>query len=74
MGAVEEMAYVGVTEGHSADRCVLASTLSKYDLSKEDLFVQSWARVQRVMRGKYLIRAANVWWRCVQYFVIACCG
>ena len=29
----------------------------------------SWARVRRVMRG----RAANVWWRCVQYCVIASC-
>ena len=24
--------------------------------------------------GKYLVRAANVWWRCAQYFVIASCG
>ena len=24
--------------------------------------------------GKYLFRAANVWWRCAQYFVIASCG
>ena len=24
--------------------------------------------------GKYLFRAANVWWRCVQYCVIASCG
>ena len=23
--------------------------------------------------GKYLFRAANVWWRCAQYFVIASC-
>ena len=23
---------------------------------------------------KYLFRAANVWWRCVQYFVIVSCG
>ena len=23
--------------------------------------------------GKYLVRAANVWWRCAQYFVIASC-
>ena len=22
---------------------------------------------------KYLFRAANVWWRCAQYFVIASC-
>ena len=24
--------------------------------------------------GKYLFRAANVWWRCAQYFDIASCG
>ena len=32
--------------GHSGDRCDLASTLCKYDLSKGDLFVLSWARVR----------------------------
>ena len=37
--------------GHSGDRCVLASTLCKYDLRKGDLFVLSWARVRRVRRG-----------------------
>ena len=37
--------------GHSGDGCVLASTLCKYDLRKGDLFVLSWARVQRVRRG-----------------------
>ena len=36
---------------HSGDGCVLASTLCKYDLRKGYLFVLSWARVQRVMRG-----------------------
>ena len=50
--------------GHSGDGCDLASTLCKYDLRKGDLFVLSWAR----------LRAANVWWRCAQYFVIASCG
>ena len=34
--------------GHSGDRCVLASTLCKYDLRKVDLVVLSWARVRRV--------------------------
>ena len=24
--------------------------------------------------GKYRFRAANVWWKCAQYFVIASCG
>ena len=64
MGAVEEMmcvVYVSVTEGHSGDGCDLASTLCKYDLRKGE-------------EGKYLFRAANVWWRCAQYFVIASCG
>ena len=76
MGAVEEMVCVvcvDVTEGHSGDGCVLASTLCKYDLRKGDLFVLSWARVRRVRRGS-LFRSASVWWRCAQYFVIASCG
>ena len=60
--------------GHSGDGCVMASTLCKYDLRKGDLFVLSWARVRRVRRGKYLFRAASVWWRCAQYIVIASCG
>ena len=54
MGAVEEMmcvVCVDVTEGHSGDGCVLASTLCKYDLRKGDLFVLRWARVRRVRRG-----------------------
>ena len=59
--------------GHSGDGCVLASTLCKYDLRKGDLFVLSWARVRQVRRGS-LFRAASVWWRCAQYFVIASCG
>ena len=37
--------------GHSGDGCVLATTLCKYDLRKGDLFVPSWARVRRMMRG-----------------------
>ena len=37
--------------GHSGDGCHLASTLCKYDLRKGDLFVLSWGRVRRVMRG-----------------------
>ena len=57
--------------GHSGDGCDLVLTLCKYDLRKGDLFVLSWVRVRRV---RHLFRAANVWWRCAQYFVIACCG
>ena len=37
--------------GHSGDGCDLVSTLCKYDLRKGDLFVLSWARVRREMRG-----------------------
>ena len=37
--------------GHSGDGCGLVSTLCRYDLRKGDLFVLSWARVRRVMRG-----------------------
>ena len=59
--------------GHSGDGCDLASTLCKYDLRKGDLFVLTWASVRRDA-GKYLFSAANVWWRCAQYVVIASCG
>ena len=59
--------------GNSGDGCDLASTVCKYDMRKGDLFVLSWARVRRVRRGS-LFRAANVWWRCAQYFVIVPCG
>ena len=37
--------------GYSGDGCDLASPLCMYDLRKGDLFVMSWARVQRVRRG-----------------------
>ena len=60
-------------KGNSGDGCNLASTLCTYDLTKGDLFALSWAMVRRVRRGS-LFRAANVWWRCAQYFVIASCG
>ena len=56
--------------GHSGDICDLVSTLCAYDLRKGDVFILSWAMVRRVRHG----RAANVWWRCAQYFVIAPCG
>ena len=35
--------------GYSGDECDLVFTLCKYDLRNGDLFVLSWARVQRVM-------------------------
>ena len=59
--------------GHRGEGCDLASTLCKYDLKKGDLFVLSGVRVQRV-RQESIFRAASVWWRCAQYFVIASCG
>ena len=33
--------------GHRGDGCDLASSLCKYDLRKCDLFVLSWARVDK---------------------------
>ena len=67
MGELEEMIYVvcvRVTEGYSGNGCDLASTLCKYDLRKGDMSEA----------GKYLFRAANMWWRCAQYlyFVARC--
>ena len=45
------MLCMGVLQrGHSGDGCVLASTLCKYNLRKDDLFVLSWARMRRVRR------------------------
>ena len=38
---------VSVQRGNSGDGCDLASTLSKYNLWKDDLFVLSWARIQQ---------------------------
>ena len=46
------MLYVSVLQrGNNGDGCDFASTLCKYDLWKEDLFVLSWARVRRVRWG-----------------------
>ena len=56
VGVVEEMmcvVCVDVTEGHSGNGCVLASTLCKYDLRKGNFFVLSLARVRRVRRGSF---------------------
>ena len=60
--------------GHNGDGCELASTLCKYDLRNGDLFALSLPRVTTSEAGKYPFRAANVWWRCAQYFVIASSG
>ena len=44
-------------------------------LCKYDLFVCSeLGKGATSEAGKYLFRAASVWWRCAQYFVIASCG
>ena len=58
--------------GHSDDGCVLASTLCKYDLRKENLFELGKSATSEA--GNCLFRAAGMWWRCAQYFVIASCG
>ena len=55
---------------HSGEGCVLASTLYKYDLRKGDLFVLRLGMGAMSDAGKYLFRAADVWWRCAQNFVI----
>ena len=49
------------------------STLCKYDLRKGD-FCSELGKGATSEAGKYLFRAASVWWRCAQYFVIASCG
>ena len=59
--------------GHSGDGCYWASTLCKYDLRKGDLFVLSWARKRRVMRGS-ISSALLMCGGGAQYFVIASCG
>ena len=38
---------------HNGDGCGLVLTLCMYDLSKGDLFVQIWAWVRRVRRGRW---------------------
>ena len=60
--------------GHSGDGCDLASTLCKYNLRKRDLYDSELGKGATSEAGMYLFRAANVWWRCVQYFLNASCG
>ena len=57
--------------GNSGDGCVLASNLCKYDLRK---VYSELDKGETSESGKSHFRAANVWWRCAQYFVIASCG
>ena len=59
--------------GHSGDGCVLASTLCKYDL-RTGVVCSELGKGATSETVKSLFRAANVWWRCAQYFVIASCG
>ena len=58
--------------GYSGDGCDLASTLYMYDLRKVYFF--SWGKGATSWAWNYFFRAANVWWRCAHYFVIASCG
>ena len=37
--------------GHSGDGCLTSSTLFKYERSRGNLFVPSWARVRPFARG-----------------------
>ena len=52
----------------------LASTLCKYDLRKGDFICSVLGNGATSDAGESIsFRAANVWWRCAQYFVIAFC-
>ena len=46
--------------------CDLASTLCKYDLKMGDLFCSELGKGATSEAWKYIFRAANVWWRCMQ--------
>ena len=59
--------------GNSGDGCVLASTLCKFDWKKGDLFVLSWSRVGRVMRGN-ISSELLICVRIILSFVFASCG
>ena len=37
--------------GHSGDGCLTSSILFKYERSREQLFILSWARVRLIARG-----------------------
>ena len=59
---------------HGGDGYVLTSTLCKYDLRKREFVCSELGKGAASETGKSLFRAASVWWRCVQYFVISSCG
>ena len=52
----------------------MASTFCMYDLRKGDFLSSELGKGATSEAGKSLFKAANVWWRCAQYFVIASCG
>ena len=61
--------------GHSGDGCDLASTLWLLLWFVERYIICSeFGNGATSEAGKYHFRAANVWWRCAQYFFIASCG
>ena len=60
--------------GHSGDGCDLVSTMCKYELRKDDLFVLSCARVRRVRRGSISSELLMCGGGVFQYFVIDSCG
>ena len=75
MDAVEEMmCVVWVLQRNSGVGCDVASTLCKYDLKKGDLFVLSWERVRRVMRGTISAELLMYGGGVHSIFVIASCG
>ena len=49
--------------GHSGDGCDLASTLCKYEWR---LICSELGKGATSEAGKYVFRAADVWWRCAQ--------
>ena len=67
------MSYVWVLQrGHSGGGCEL--TLCTYDFRKGRFDSSELGKCATSEAGKYLFTAANVWWRCAQYFVTASCG
>ena len=58
--------------GHSGEGCDLASTLCRYGMRKGD-YCSELGKSATIGAGKYLFRAANVWWRCAHYFIIVYC-
>ena len=60
--------------GHSSYGCDLASTLCKYEFRKIHFVSSELGNGATSEAVKCLFRAAIVWWRCAQYFIIASCG